>query len=606
MGKTMPAESQLIQKLTALNEIAETLNQATDVQDALTDALVRLVELMGMETGWIFLKDESAKNRWAGRGFVLAAHHNLPPAMALNRARAWKGGCQCQALCREHGLMRSYNEVRCTRLSNAGGNRNDLTVHASAPLCSGNRVMGILNVAAPDWDHFSDEALALLTNAGSQMGIALERAQLFEMLEEQRIHEQAMLLDLSNQLLIRHDPNELMRYIVSEVQALTESDACTLVLPDDELGYLSFRAASGWYKDPVAARQRAPANEISGPGLSMQTQQPIVVRDLQRGDPAPWLPTWLRAEGFRGHAVMPLIAEGNSIGALVIDSREPRDLNEDQVRFFQLLANQAAIAIEKTRLQQEALKQQRIVEELSVARKIQLSLLPNKLPDVPGWDFAAFYRPARQIGGDFYDFFDLPGKSSEWGIIIADVADKGVASALYMALSRTVIRTTALTGRSPASSLMRASDLIQKDSRSDLFLSAVYAKLDTDTGRLIFSNAGHNPALLRRTDDGSFEELTTHGIILGAFEGIELEDQRIDMRPGDLLVLYTDGVTEAINPNEQEFGVPRLRDVLSALADASAQEILAGVVDAVDAFASDAPPFDDLTLVIVKRLPLED
>lgn len=601
----MPAESQLIEKLTALNEIAETLNQATDVQGALTDALARLVELMGMETGWIFLKDESAKNRWAGRGFVLAAHHNLPPAMALNRARAWKGGCQCQALCREHELTRSYNEVRCTRLSNAGGNRNELTVHASAPLCSGNRVMGILNVAAPAWDHFSDEALALLTNAGSQMGIALERAQLFEMLEEQRIHEQAMLLDLSNQLLIRHDPNELMRYIVSEVQALTESDACTLILPDDELGYLSFRAAAGWYNDPVATRQRAPANEVSGPGLSMQTQQPIVVRDLQRGDPAPWMPTWLRTEGFRGHAVMPLIAEGSSIGALVIDSREPRDLNEDQVRFFQLLANQAAIAIEKTRLQQEALNQQRIVEELSVARKIQLSLLPNKLPDVPGWDFAAFYRPARQIGGDFYDFFDLPGKSREWGIMIADVADKGVASALYMALSRTVIRTTALTGRSPASSLMRANGLIQKDSRSDLFLSAVYAKLDTDTGRMIFCNAGHNPALLRRCDDGSFEELTTHGIILGAFEGIELEDQRIDLLPGDLLVLYTDGVTEAINPNEQEFGVPRLRDVLSALADASAQEILDGVVDAVDAFASDAPPFDDLTLVVAKRLPLE-
>ena len=523
--------------------------------------------------------------------------------MALNRARAWKGGCQCQTLCREHELTRSYNQVRCSRLANAGGNRYDLTVHASTPLCSGNRVMGILNVAAPDWYHFSDEALALLTNAGSQMGIALERAQLVEMLKEQHIHEQAMLLELSNQLLIRHDPDELMRYLVQEVQTLMESDACTLILPDDESGYLSFRAACGWHTDPVAEGYRAPDNEISGPGLSMQTQQPIIVRDLQRGDPAPWMPSWLRAERFRGHAVMPLIAEGNSIGALVIDSRVPRNLDEDQVRFFQLLANQAAIAIEKARLQQKELNQQRMLEELSVAQQIQLSLLPNELPDVPRWDFAAFYRPARQVGGDFYDFFDLPGKSSEWGIIIADVADKGVPSALYMALSRTVIRTTAMTGRSPASSLMRASDLIQKDSQSDLFLSAVYAKLDTDTGRLIFCNAGHNPAMLRRADTGIFEQLTTDGIILGAFEGIELEERRMDMNPGDLLVFYTDGVTEAINPDEQEFGVPRLRQVLSALADATAQEILEGVVNAVDAFAQDAPPFDDLTLVIVRWLP---
>ncbi len=599
----MSSQPDLIKKLSALNEIAETLNQATDVRSALQDALVQLVELMGLETGWIFLKDPSARNRWAGRGFVLAAHHNLPPAMALDRARAWKGGCQCQENCNNRELIRSYNEVRCSRLANAGGNRRGLVVHASTPLCSGDRAMGILNVAAPDWSAFSDEALALLTNAGSQMGIALERAKLFDMLKEQHIHEQAMLLDLSNQLLSRHDPDELMNYLVEEVQELMEADACTLILPDEEPGYLVFRAASGWHNNPVAAQRRAPANEVSGPGLVMQTQQPIQSRDLRRDDPAPWLPSWLREEGFRGHAVMPLIAEGNSIGALVIDARKPRQLDENQMRFFQLLANQAAIAIEKARLQQQALKQQRMVEELSVAQQIQLSLLPEVPPVVPGWEFAAFYRPARQIGGDFYDFFDLPGKGSEWGIIIADVADKGVPSALYMALSRTVIRTTALTGRSPASALMRASTLIFNDSQSDLFLSAFYAKLDTDTGRLIYCNAGHNPALWFRANAREFQELTTPGIIMGAFENVELEEQRVDIAPGDLVILYTDGVTEAISPDDQEFGVERLREVLASAADTSAQQILESVVDAVDTFAEDAPPFDDLTLMVVKRLP---
>jgi sigma-B regulation protein RsbU (phosphoserine phosphatase) len=599
----MAIQPNLIKKLTALNEIAETLNQATDVHGALHDALIRLVELMGLETGWIFLKDESAKTRWAGRGYILAAHHNLPPAMALDRARAWKGGCGCQTLCSNRELHRSYNEIRCSRLANAGGNRRGLMVHASTPLCSGDRAMGILNVAAPDWSFFNDEALALLTNAGSQMGIALERAKLIDMLKEQRIHEQGMLLELSNQLLSRHDPRELMNYLVEEVRQLMDTDACTLVLPDEEPGYLVFRAASGWQNNPVEAQRRVPANEISGPGLVMQTQESIAVRDLRRDDPAPWMPSWLRTEGFRGHAVMPLIAEGNSIGALVIDSRKPKQLDEDQMRFFQLLANQAAIAIEKARLQQESLKQQRMVEELSVAQQIQLSLLPDTPPVIPGWEFAAFYRPARQVGGDFYDFFDLPGKRSEWGIIIADVADKGVPSALYMALSRTVIRTTALTGRSPASALMRASNLILNDSQSDLFLSAFYAKLDAETGRLIYCNAGHNPALWLRASDGEFEELTTPGIILGAFEEIELEEQRIDIAPGDLITLYTDGVTETINPAHQEFGVERLLALLASSAEAGAHQILKRVVDAVDNFADGAPPFDDLTMVVVKRMP---
>ena len=112
------------------------------------------------------------------------------------------------------------------------------------------------------------------------------------------------------------------------------------------------------------------------------------------------MPSWLREEDFRAHAVMPLIAEGHSIGALVIDSRRPRRLDENQVRFFQLLANQAAIAIEKARLHQESLKRQRLEEELSVARQIQLSLLPKAPPMADGWDFAAFYRPARLIGGN--------------------------------------------------------------------------------------------------------------------------------------------------------------------------------------------------------------
>ena len=599
----MPSHKDLIKKLTTLNEIAETLNRAVDVQSALQNALVRLIELMELETGWVFLKDPSAKNRWWGRGYVLAAHHNLPPALAMDKARAWKGDCQCQKLCNDNQLTRSYNQVRCTRLASAGGNRRGLFVHASTPLCSGENVLGILNVAAPDWSAFRPEALALLTNAGSQMGIALERARLFDMLKEQRIHEQAALLELSNQLLSHLDMDEMMSYLTQEVRRLLEVDACSLILPAEEPDHLVFRAASGWRSDPISNQRRIPDTDLSGPGLAMHTQQHLLVEDLQKDDPTSWMPYWLEREGFRGHAVIPLIADGQSIGALTINTRRPMHWDENQVRFLHLLANQAANAIEKARLYQETLNRQRLVEELSVARTIQLSLLPKAPPEVPGWEFAAFYRPARQIGGDFYDFMELPGKPGQWGIVIADVADKGVASALYMALCRTVIRTTAISGRSPASALMRANDLILQDSQSDLFLTSFYAKLDADTGRLIYSNAGHNPPLWLKVNSGECQPLSSHGIILGAFPGIELEDQRVDIAPGDLLVFYTDGVTEAIDSNQKEFGLGRLQAAVEAHTDASAQQILEAVVNAVDAYTGEAPPFDDLTMVVVRRCP---
>lgn len=602
----MTSGTNLIHKLTALNEIADTLNQATDMKKALQEALAHLVALMDLETGWIFLRDDSAKNRWFGRGYTLAAHCNLPPAMALDKPRAWKGECRCQSLCNEGELTRSYNEVRCSRLANAGGQRRGLIVHASTALYSGDRVLGILNVAAPDWSAFSEEALAILTNAGSQMGIALERARLFDMLKEQRISEQAALLDLSNQLLSRLDVDDLMSYLVEEVQRLLGVDACTLLLPDEKPGTLAFRAASGWQTDPVRAGHRAPADERSGPGLAMSNQQPLFITDLQQNQTVPWMPPWLQAEGFRGHAVMPLIAEGHSIGALVINTREPRQFTEDEIRFVRLLANQAAITIEKARLHREALKQQRLVQELSVAQQIQLSLLPKSAPTVPGWEFAAAYRPARMVGGDIYDFFELPGKAGQWGIVVADVADKGVPSALYMALCRTVIRSTALSGRSPASTLMRANELILKDSQSDLFLSAFYAKLDTQEHRMIYSNAGHNPPLWLRAGAHDFKELSTKGIVLGVLEGIELQEQRVDIAPGDVLVFYTDGVTEAIDHKMEEFGTARMKQVVQANAGRSATQITEAVVEAVDDFAEDTSQFDDLTLVVVKRCPEPD
>lgn len=599
----MLSDTELIDKLNALNQIAETLNRAVDVSSALKSALARLVEVMGLETGWIFLHDPSAKNRWWGKGFVLAAHHNLPSGMALDKPRPWKGSCECQTLCSKGELTRAYNEVRCTRLANAGGDRRGLTVHASTALCSGDRVLGILNVAGPDWDSFTPEALALLTNVGNQMGIAVERARLYDLLQERRFNEQAALLDFSNQLLSHLDLEDLMDYLVRGVRQLLQADACALLLPGEEPDRLVFAAASGWLTEPVSKGRWVPLDDSSGPGLVMQTQQLLVAEDLQQEDPAPWMPGWLRAEGFRGHAIVPLVAEDRAIGTLVIDHREPRLLDEDDLRFLRLMANQAAIAIETARLHQEEIKRQRLEEELAVARQIQLSLLPEACPVVPGWEFCATYRAARLVGGDFYDFIDLPGEPSRLGLVIADVSGKGVPAALFMSLCRTMIRTTAFSGRNPASALMRANTLIMKDSQTRLFLSAFYANLDVVNGRLIYANAGHNWPLWFRAGSGECEELSASGIILGAFEDINLEERRIDVAPGDVLVLYTDGVTEAMTAAGQQFGQERLEAVVAGNAYADASGILDAVVDAVDAFVGDTSgaQADDFTLLIIKR-----
>ena len=198
-------------------------------------------------------------------------------------------------------------------------------------------------------------------------------------------------------------------------------------------------------------------------------------------------------------------------------------------------------------VRQEDLKRQRLEEELSLGRQIQLSMLPKASPTIPGWNFVAVYEAARVVGGDFYDYFELPGKPRRLGMVIADVADKGVPAALFMALSRTIIRTVAFSGRGAAAALTRANQLILNDSESDLFLSACYGILEVDSGRLLLANAGHNRPLWYHAETQCVQEIKTRGIILGVFEPIQIDERRITVLPDDVILFYTDGVTEALS-----------------------------------------------------------
>lgn len=607
-SEKMITQSELISDLQTLNEISLILNQSQDVKTAVNESLAKLVELMGLETGWMFLLDPSARDRWNGRGFRLIAHHNLPPALAVTNATAWDKTCDCQSLCLAGEMTGAYNEVQCSRLGSVMGEKMGLVVHASTPVRSGDRLLGILNVAAPTWSHFTPRNLSLLTNVGNQMGVALERAQLYDAMQEQRIHEQAALLDISQQLLSRRDLDDLMLYIVEEVRTLLSAEACAVLLTGPDPDYLYFRAASGWIGDPVGNGYRVPADDSTGSGRVMRNQQVMLVEDLAAQDPPLWSSDWLDREGFKAAAMIPLVANDVAIGALVIDSRSKRRFSEVEVRFLQLMANTAALAIEKARLHQKDLQRQRIEEELEVSRHIQMSMLPSEPPRIDGWEFAAYFEAARQVGGDFYDLFSLPGEPGRLAVVIADVSDKGVPAAIFMALSRTTIRNIALRGRAPAEVLSWANRYIQEDSQSDMFLSAFYAELNTHTGQLIYANAGHNPPFLWRRAESRFHRLPPSSPILGVLPDLDVRVSAVDLDVGDALILYTDGVTEALNSENNEYGIVRLEEkmrwFLLEYPDRSAADLRTAIVDGVHDFAGDMVQYDDITLLIIKRVEM--
>lgn len=261
----------------------------------------------------------------------------------------------------------------------------------------------------------------------------------------------------------------------------------------------------------------------------------------------------------------------------------------------------AIMSFRLRRLVEEEIKRQRLEEELAIGRQIQLSLLPQCCPEITGWEFAAIYRAARQVGGDLFDFIVSPDDSHRLSIVIADVTGKGVPAALFMAFSRTIIRAESRNRSSPAAILRQANQFIKQDIRYNLFLSAFYASLDTSSGRLVYASGGHDWPLWLRAETGEVETLTAPGLLLGVFPDIQLEEREIEVAPGDFLIFYTDGLTEARSATGELFGEERLRETVIAVARDSAQDLLEAVVNTVEAFAGATPQTDDFTLVVARR-----
>jgi serine phosphatase RsbU (regulator of sigma subunit) len=277
----------------------------------------------------------------------------------------------------------------------------------------------------------------------------------------------------------------------------------------------------------------------------------------------------------------------------------------------QSLAAQIGSALYSAKAYAQALAHQRVEHELALAWQIQESFLPADLPDVPGWQLTATLEPARETSGDFYDVIRLP--NGRLGILVADVADKGMPAALYMALSRTLIRTYAAEWwTQPELALTASNRRILTDTHASMFVTAFYGILDPASGTLTYCNAGHNPPyLLSAEDDHAVQALRRTGMALGVTGDARWEQKTVQMAHGDVLLLYTDGVTEAQNAQGVFFGEGRLLEVvqatlaISTLEDPSAQRLSDELMAEVRGFAADGARSDDLTLMIVIRGPEE-
>lgn len=301
---------------------------------------------------------------------------------------------------------------------------------------------------------------------------------------------------------------------------------------------------------------------------------------------------------------VPLISQGELIGLLNLGPRlSEADYSTDDRRLLNTLSTQAAPALRVAQLarqqQMEARQRERMEQELRVARVIQQTLLPKEVPSIPGWTMDAYWQPARAVSGDFYDFITFP--DGKLAIVAADVTDKGVPAALVMATTRSILRVVAEKLVFPGPVLAEANDRLCPDIPANMFVTCLYALLDPATGVVRYANAGHNPPY-QRTQAG-INEIRARGMPLGLMPEMIYEEKEVVINPGENVILYSDGLIEAHNPQGEMFGFPRLRDLLTV--PQCGGELIACMVDELKTFTGpDWEQEDDVTFVSLERLPI--
>jgi serine phosphatase RsbU (regulator of sigma subunit) len=289
------------------------------------------------------------------------------------------------------------------------------------------------------------------------------------------------------------------------------------------------------------------------------------------------------------------------IGGISVQNRRDPSTAADLIPVIKSLAAQVSSALHSAHIRAQALEHQIVAQELALAGQIQESFLPEDLPELAGWQFAAAIKPARETSGDFYDFIPLPNE--QWGVVIADVADKGLGAALYMSLGRSLIRTYAIEyPNRPDLVLLATNRRLLSDASAGLFITSFYGVLDPVSGKLTYCNAGHNPPfLIHDREETPIQLLPKTGMVLGVTEDGSWEQNDVRLAQGDTLLLYTDGFIDGQNSVGSSYGEERLKvSVLSNLGH-SAQEFKVELLKELQDFMGDAPQADDITLLIIVR-----
>jgi phosphoserine phosphatase RsbU/P len=423
----------------------------------------------------------------------------------------------------------------------------------AAPILRRGVLLGVIEVFLRQTSKtFSDADLLYLAGLSYQIAVGLNYFKLLEQTERVTLEEEK-LAEVSQQISASLDLDELLDLIIDSLRSLVPYD------------------------------------------LVRQTGVATILDDLKA------YPTFLKARSAsRSAMVAPILSNNRMAGVFTLESNEQDAYTRSHLVLFQKFTHQVALSIEKAQLHRALLDKKRLEQELSIAREIQLSFLPQREPPLKGFDVAGLNLPSRLVSGDYYDFIRIV--EGQWGLVVGDVSGKGIPSALIMASFRASLLAEIRNNYAIRTIMAKVNQLLWESTDDNQFVTAFYGVLDEQRRILTYCNAGHNPVILIHAD-GSSVKLETGGLILGAFLEATYWEDFVQILPQDILLLYTDGVTEIYDEAEHEFGVERLQTLVAENRHLSAKEITLLVKDKILEFAADRTVQDDFTLVVLKATP---
>ena len=480
------------------------------------------------------------------------------------------------------------------RLDHAMGHMTGIPARTlvALPLVGRGRLIGVVEAVNKLSGEFTQNDVDILTGLNNQIAVAIENAYLYREARREAL-EKTLLYEIGQKLSGKLSLQEVLAAILDSLKQVVNYQSGGVFLCDDRGLDLNAIYTIGYAAE--SERWLHLKCDEGLVGAAATSGKEVLVDDVTTDS------RYIKAnESTRSEIAVPIKVSDRVIGVINLESTEQNAFDRRHISLIRAFASQAGISIERARLHEKNLIAKQLEVQLGVARDTQRTFLPKKDPVIPGYDISGQNTPSGQVGGDYYDFIRIV--DSHLGIAIADVSGKGMPAALIMASFRASLIAEIRNNYSIRTIGRKVNALLCESLEQGMFVTAVYGVLDSVNHIFTFANFGHNPPLLFR-QDGSVELLKEGGVVLGVNKDAAFEERAFMLQPEEMIVMYTDGVTEVFNEAGHEFGLPSLTELIRTNRNRKSAEIADAIRVAVSSFAAPTHVFDDITVVVIKRNP---